>query len=127
MRFLVDEHVSNAIMECLRNRGHDVFSVRNRLPPGTPDPAIVADADQLGAVIVTWNRKHFAPLIRRDDPAKSAAAPNAGLLSFDCKPAQAVQLLERHVRHIEFASMDRQDQDDRRLIVEVSHRGLMIF
>ena len=109
MRSLIDEHVPNAVASSLRDHGHEGFSVRHRMPLGTPDPVIVTDANQLGAIIITWNRKHFAPLISRENREKELAAPNAGLLSFDRKPAQAVTLLERHIRYVEFAYQDPQD------------------
>jgi hypothetical protein len=65
---------------------------------------IVADAHALGAVVVTWNRKHFRPLISREGGRPRSDFPQAGLLSFT-----------------------RCRMDELRVIVEISHSGMMMF
>jgi hypothetical protein len=128
MRFLLDAHVSDQVSEYLAERGHEVFLVRDRLLPGSADILIVADAHALGAVVVTWNRKHFRPLISREAGRARSEFPNAGLLSFTrCRMDDAVRLLDRYIENIEFEHERRQRMDDARVIIEISHNGMMMF
>jgi hypothetical protein len=128
MRFLLDVHVSDEIAEYLAERGHEVFLARDRLLPGAADVLVVADADSLEAVVVTWNRKHFRPLINREPGRVSREFTRAGLLSFArCRMADAIRLLDRYIENIEFEHERRQRMDDTRVIVEISHNGMMMF
>ena len=96
--------------------------------PGSADMLIVADAHALGAVVVTWNRKHFRPLISREGGRPRSDFPQAGLLSFTrCRMVDAVRLLDQYIENIEFEHERRQRMDDLRVIVEISHSGMMMF
>lgn len=121
MRFLLDAHVPRAIAEFLRALGHEVFLVSERSPPGTPDQAIVADANQLEAIVVTRNRKDFRPLITRDDAKKAQQNPTASLISFNCRLEMWIPMLEEYLAHISLEYDRRQDTADPRIIIEIDH------
>lgn len=128
MRFLLDVHVSGEVAEYLAERGHKVFLAHERLLPGAADVLVVADAHSLGAIVITWNRKHYRPLITREAGRASTDFRNAGLMSFTrCRVGDAVRLLDRHIDNIEFEHERRQRLDDTRVIVEISHNGMMMF
>jgi predicted nuclease of predicted toxin-antitoxin system len=119
IRFVIDAHVKNALRQFLVDSGHEVHSVRDELMPGALDPEIAAFAHQLGAVIITWNRKHFRPLISREHARRTTDFANAGLISCQCRPDDAVSLFAEHLPVIEFQYQRRQAMDDKRLIVEL--------
>jgi hypothetical protein len=127
VRFLLDAHWTTELEEFLRAGGHDVYRVQDRALPGTPDPLIVADANQLRAIIVTRNRKHFRPLVLRDDPGGLATYPDVGLIACRFPLAGAVRLFERFLPLIEFEYRQRQAQADRRIIVELDYHNVRFW
>lgn len=63
MRWLVNENVSATVVRALRNRGHDVLSVKESLR-GAADPAVLAVAQSDQRVLVTHD-KDFGELAFR--------------------------------------------------------------
>ncbi len=65
MKLLLDEMLSAAIAQQLRNRGHDAGAVAERPElRGLPDPDVFAHAQQEARAIVTYNRDDFLALDR---------------------------------------------------------------
>ncbi len=127
IRFLIDENVPRSVARFLEDRGHEVLLVRDQLTPGVEDPIIVAYAHQIGAIVITLNRKHFKPLISRQPNPLTAEFVRAGLLALHCRAASAVPLLKHSIDFVEFEHRRRQGSDDARVIVEISHNGVMIY
>jgi predicted nuclease of predicted toxin-antitoxin system len=50
-----DHCVSNAIMQTLRDAGHDVWRLRDHLPTESPDPVVIAKAQELDALLLSLN------------------------------------------------------------------------
>lgn len=82
---------------------------------------VVADADQLGAIVVTRNRRHFSPLITRDNSKAARRFPNASLISFRCRLDTWIPMLDQYLPLIQLEYSRRMDTDDPRLIVEIDH------
>ncbi len=55
LRFLSDQCVPAEIAESLKQRGHEVTLLREVLPINSPDPAVIAKAHQLGAILLSLN------------------------------------------------------------------------
>jgi len=49
--FFADHCVSNAIMHTLRDAEHDVLRLRDHLPTESPDPMVIAKAQELDALL----------------------------------------------------------------------------
>ena len=62
LRFLSDQCVPSEITESLKQRGHDVTLLREVLPINSPDPAVIAKAQHLGAILLSLNGD-FADII----------------------------------------------------------------
>lgn len=62
MRFLLDEHLSPAIAEQLKRRGHDVVSAAEAGLAGLDDAQVLSCAVRDRRVVVTSNIKDFRPL-----------------------------------------------------------------
>lgn len=121
MRFLLDAHVPRTVAEFLRSNGHEVFLVRERSLPETPDQVIVADANQLEAIVITRNRKDFRPLITRDDAKRAQQYPTASLISFKCRLEMWIPMLEEYMDLITLEHERRQRTADPRIIIEIDH------
>ena len=50
-----DHCVSNAIMQTLRDAGHEVLRLRDHLPIESPDPVVMAKAQELDALLLSLN------------------------------------------------------------------------
>jgi len=53
--FFTDHCVSNAIMQTLRDAGHNVLRLRDQLPIESPDPVVIAKAQDLDALLLSLN------------------------------------------------------------------------
>ena len=119
IQFLLDEDVPEAVAQFLRDREHNVQWSRALVPIGSPNQLVVQQANLLHAVVVTWNRRHFHPLIQRQPAGVRLRFPHAGLLSFKCDRAIAVARLSALIRFIERAYEEVQGLEDQRLIFEI--------
>jgi predicted nuclease of predicted toxin-antitoxin system len=64
MRFLADENVSRAVIDRLRNSGHDVISIAETRS-GAPDKDILDAADADGRILITEDRDFGEMVIRQ--------------------------------------------------------------
>jgi len=55
LRFFADHCVSNLIIESLATAGHEVLRLKDHLPVESPDSAVMAKAQELGAVLLSLN------------------------------------------------------------------------
>jgi predicted nuclease of predicted toxin-antitoxin system len=74
--FLLDENVPASIGTLLGQQGYSCTTVQDLLAPGTPDRVVHETANNLGAILVTWNVRDFQRF--------AAKFPRAGLLFFKC-------------------------------------------
>ncbi len=65
MTFLLDENFPKAAASVLLGREHEVFDVREMGMAGCTDAAVLAKAEDLGAVILTTDRDFFHTLQHR--------------------------------------------------------------
>jgi predicted nuclease of predicted toxin-antitoxin system len=63
MKFLADENMDAAIVDRLRQEGHQVWYVLE-MEPGIPDEEVLALANQEGAILITAD-KDFGELVFR--------------------------------------------------------------
>ena len=113
--FFADHCVSNAIMQALRDAGHDVLRLRDQLPIESPDPVVIAKAQELDALLLSLN----------GDFADIVSYPPA-----DCQWIIALQVqnhpeiippLMARLRDYLSSHSDRKDYRGKLLVVEV-HR-----
>lgn len=55
MRFFADHCVPGSVIRSLRSQRHEVLILREHIPASTPDPAVLATAQRLDAVLVSLN------------------------------------------------------------------------
>ncbi len=63
LRLFLDHCVPTSVGRALEPAGHEVLLLREHLPPDTEDPAVLAKASALDAVLVTLDGD-FADLVR---------------------------------------------------------------
>jgi predicted nuclease of predicted toxin-antitoxin system len=55
LRFFADHCVSNLIIQSLAAAGHEVLRLKDHLPVESPDSAVIAKSQDLGAVLLSLN------------------------------------------------------------------------
>ena len=55
LRFLADHCISNYTVHTLQEAGHEVLRLRDVIPVESPDPVVIAKAQQLDAILVSLN------------------------------------------------------------------------
>lgn len=55
MHFILDENVPVAVAEMLTRHGHVAEFIRDYVPPGAPDPLVATVAQELNAVLVSFD------------------------------------------------------------------------
>jgi hypothetical protein len=85
----------------LENRGHEVRSVGEGFPSGSPDRSILAAADPVGAVIFSTDT-HWQSFIKGVSSGKDRGRfRRAGRVLFNCPHDVAIQRLELLIEVIE--------------------------
>jgi predicted nuclease of predicted toxin-antitoxin system len=88
MTFLLDENFPKAAASVLHGMEHEVFDVREMGMAGCTDAAVLAKAEELGAVLLTTDRDFFHTLQHRN-----SQHPGVIIIALR-KPCRAV-ILER--------------------------------
>ena len=63
MRFFADHCVPESVAEALETDGHEVVRLRHQLPNDTPDSEVIAEAQDLNALLLSLNGD-FSDLVR---------------------------------------------------------------
>ena len=115
LRFFSDQCVPAEITEILRRHGHEVTVLRDVLPIRSLDPAVIAKAQELGAILLSLN----------GDFADIVAYPPASYLGIVAiqlhnHPEIIPQLMERLVAYL--GNQPGQEFYHRKLFLVESHR-----
>ena len=114
-RFFADHCVSNAIMQALREGGHEVVRLGEHLPVESPDIAVIAEAQQFDAILLSLNGD-FADIVTYPP------ADYAGIIALQVRnhPESIPQLMQRLQEYLA-SHADRDYYRGKLLLVEV-HR-----
>ena len=55
LRLFTDQCVPNSVTQALREAGHDVFILKEHIPPDSNDAVVIAKAQELDAILVSLN------------------------------------------------------------------------
>jgi hypothetical protein len=120
MRLLVDENVPSSVSDLLHARGYEVILGLDRFTRGTADDVIAKIAsDDLHAVVVTWNHRHFKARAAKTRKNGQPSYPGMGILVFTCEEAIGRKRLEEFLHLIEAEHEYRKHQPDTRVLVEI--------
>jgi hypothetical protein len=119
MRLLFDEHVSaRKIGKCLREAGHDVRAIAEEAGLiGLDDPDVLTLAARDDRILVTFNHRDFAPLLR--EWAESGCHHAGCLLVFGIDHGEVGLVL----RGLNRLLLERDEQATWRDITEAVTRG----
>jgi predicted nuclease of predicted toxin-antitoxin system len=55
LRFFADHCIPNSIVKELLDAGHEVFRLKDRIPIESPDPMVIATAQELDSILISLN------------------------------------------------------------------------
>lgn len=90
LRFFADQCISKFIIQSLKDAGHEVFRLKDYIPPDSPDSKVLAKAQELDSILISLNGD-FADIVTYP-PAKYK-----GIFSLQVKnhPEIIPQLMQR--------------------------------
>ena len=93
IKLLLDEHIWYGLTEALTQRGYDVVHVNDTAQRGIDDEPLLAFATVQDRAVLTYNARHFVPLVRL---WYEAGREHAGvILSIQLPPHELLRQVER--------------------------------
>ena len=93
IKLLLDEHIWEGLAEALTQQGHDVVHIANTEHSGIDDEPLLDFATAEGRAVLTYNVRHFVPLVRL---WYEAGREHAGvILSIQLPPGELLRQVER--------------------------------
>jgi hypothetical protein len=93
IKLLLDEHIWVGLTDALVQRGYDVVHTAHTTQCGVDDELLLAYATSQGRAVLTYNVRHFAPLVRM---WYEAGREHAGvILSIQQPPGELLKQMER--------------------------------
>ena len=102
MRLLIDENVPDSTAKAFEARGHETIYVRDDNSRAR-DQAVARIAELRGAIVVTWNVRHFRPIIRKRLGMTRRSAHQMGLIGFRCDESIGAKCVKEIGSLIEYA------------------------
>ena len=121
MRLLIDEDVPQSAIDFLRERGHEVIEVREQVMPATADEVIALLGEEVDAIVVTFNARHFKRLISKVPQGARRQFFKVGRVALECSQAQVRTRLEAMIESIEFEYEQAQKRADKRVMIEIGN------
>ena len=112
MRLLIDENVPDSTAKAFEALGHETIYVRDDNSRAR-DQAVARIAELRGAIVVTWNVRHFRPIIRKRLGITRRSAHQMGLIGFRCDESIGAKRVKEIGSLIEYAfSISQQVSSD---------------
>jgi predicted nuclease of predicted toxin-antitoxin system len=93
IKLLLDEHIWVGLSEALTQRGYDVVHLNDTGQRGIDDEPLLAFAAVQGRAVLTYNTRHFVPLVRL---WYEAGREHAGvILSVQLSPGELLRQVAR--------------------------------
>ena len=102
MRLLIDENVPDSTAEAFEALGHETLYVRDGNSRAR-DQAVVRIAELQGAIVVTWNVRHFRSIIRKQLGITRRSSHQMGLIGFRCDESIGAKRVNEIGKLIEYA------------------------
>lgn len=118
IKFFVDHCVPDSVGHVLRDAGHEVILLRERIAPDSPDPLVAAVSEMHGAVLVSLDAdfRRLAPRVPIGQRQRFRRLSRVGLR---CRAPRCASRLSVTLSLIEHEWMIASLSADKRMIVEI--------
>jgi predicted nuclease of predicted toxin-antitoxin system len=118
IRFFVDHCVPDSVGGVLREAGHEVILLRERIAADSPDPLVAAVSEMHGAVLVSLD-SDFKRLAPRVPMGERQRFRRLSRIALRCKAPQCAQRLKVCLSLVEHEWALAQLSTDKRMIVDI--------
>lgn len=118
IRFFIDHCVPDSVGSALRDAGHEVILLRERIAQDSPDPLVAAVSELHGAVLVSLDSdfRRLAPRVPIGERQRFRRLSRIGLR---CKAPQCAQRMRACLSLVVHEWIVAQASADKRMIVEI--------
>jgi predicted nuclease of predicted toxin-antitoxin system len=120
MHFLLDENVPASVLDVLRNNEHTVQFIRDFVPPGSQDQVVATVAEQLEAVLVSFDGD-FEKIAPRIPDGARRRFRSLSRIWMQCNEIQAAQRLSIALELIETEYLLATNGQDGRMHIWLSN------
>ena len=94
MDFILDENVPFNVADMLFGHGHGAVFIRDYVPPGSPDPLVATIAEQLNAVLISFDGdfQHIAPRVPQGERARFRSLSRIWMRCYEPDGAERLEL-----------------------------------
>ena len=123
IRFFIDHCVPDSVGDVLREAGHEVILLRERIAPDSPDPLVAAVSEMHEAVLVSLDSdfKQLLPRVAVGDRRRFRTLSRIGLR---CRAPRCAQRLQAALSLIEHEWRFARASHDTRMIVEITENHI---
>ena len=118
IRFFIDHCVPDSVGSALRDAGHEVILLRERIAPDSPDPLVAAVSEMSGAVLISLDSdfRRLAPRVPKGERQRFRRLSRIGLR---CKAPRCARRLTSALSLIEHEWTLAQASADKRMIMDI--------
>jgi hypothetical protein len=118
IKFFIDHCVPDSVGGVLRDAGHEVILLRERIAQDSPDPLVAAVSELHGAVLVSLDSdfKRLAPRVPIGERQRFRKLSRIGLR---CKAPQCAQRMQACLSLVVHEWIVAQASADKRMIVDI--------
>jgi hypothetical protein len=118
IRFFIDHCVPDSVGGVLRDAGHEVILLRERIAQDSPDPLVAAVSEMSDAVLVSLDSdfRRLAPRVPIGQRQRFRKLSRIGLR---CKAPQCAQRMKVCLNLVVHEWMEAQASADKRMIVDI--------
>jgi predicted nuclease of predicted toxin-antitoxin system len=118
MDFILDENVPKDMADMLTKHGHAAAYIRDYAPPGSPDPLVATVAQELNAVLISFDGdfQHIAPRIPRGQRARFRSLSRIWMR---CYEPDGAARLEQALSFVTAEFALAQQRADKRMLIQV--------
>ncbi len=125
--FVVDEDMGSSIATTLSRMNHEVVLATEVLQPGAPDLEICMYAEEIGAIIVTRNKKDYFRLLARGHGGGHGDFERAGCIVVSCDHGLGRARLRTFRTLWELEAKLVASHSDPRVMLEILPDSVVIF
>jgi predicted nuclease of predicted toxin-antitoxin system len=118
MRFILDENVPMAVADMLIRHGHVAEFIREYVPPGAPDPLVATIAQEVDAVLVSFDGD-FQTIAPRIPHGHRTRFRTLSRIWMRCDEPDAAARLEGALPLVESEFALAQQRSDKRMLMWV--------
>ena len=116
MRFLLDQNVAKAVLDVIRELGHEAEYSRALIPPTADDPVVALAAEETDSILISHDND-FKTIAPRVVQGQRARFRKLSRIALQCSEVIAAQRVREMMPIIEILVRQAASRPDKRVII----------